>query len=153
MSIPHRSPPCFGHGIKRWRYPQGGAHPQLFLLFRNPIHQSIFIRYFLFIHLFLFLFILFIYVCMYVCMYACIYLYICVFVCNYTYAYLFICVSMFVYYKPIFWCYWNHLHQHGYPKRWHQFARRQLRNIKNPMIDKDANPNVPAFQPFVAGGA
>lgn len=24
-------------------------------------------------------------------------------------------------------------------------------NIKNPMIDKDANPNVPAFQPFVAG--
>lgn len=24
-------------------------------------------------------------------------------------------------------------------------------NIKNPMMDKDANPNAPAFQAFVAG--
>ena len=33
-------------------------------------------------------------------------------------------------------------------------TQQQLyRNIKNPVLDKDANPNAPAFQPFVAGRA
>ena len=98
MSIPHRSPPCFGHGIKRWRYPQGGAHPQLFLLFRNPIHQSIFIIYFfyLFSYFYFYLFCLFMYVCMYACMhvfiYIFVYLYVIIHMHIYLYVYLCLCI-------------------------------------------------------------